>query len=83
MRAMNSAIMTNRLTLGIGLAILLAISAASIAMNVKTRTDSASVDHKRGVLSRIADLHLLVRRAESTSRGFALTGDNTLCQGLS
>jgi len=72
--------MSQRLTLGIGLAILLVIGATSIGVDVKTRADSASVDHTLGVLSRIADLRLLVSKAESASRGFALTGDETLAR---
>src|SRR5450755_2728273 len=80
MHALKSAVMSQRLTLGIGLAILLVISATSIAVDIKTRTDSASVDHTLDVLSRIADLRLLVGKAESASRGFALTGDESLAR---
>jgi PAS domain S-box-containing protein len=80
MRAMSAASRSQRLTLGIGLAILLAISAASIAMDVKSRADVAWVDHTMGVLSRMTDLRLLVRKAESASRGFALTGDENLAR---
>ena len=80
MLALKSAVMSQRLTLGIGLAILLVIGATSIGVDVKTRADSASVDHTLGVLSRIADLRLLVSKAESASRGFALTGDETLAR---
>src|SRR5262245_34561146 len=43
-RAMSAAMRSQRLTLGIGLAILLAISAASIGMDVKSRADVAWVD---------------------------------------
>jgi PAS domain S-box-containing protein len=80
MRAMSAATRSQRLTLGIGLAILLAISAASIAMDVKSRAAVAWVDHTMGVLSRMTDLRLLVRKAESASRGFALTGDENLAR---
>jgi PAS domain S-box-containing protein len=78
MLALKSAVMSQRLMLGIGLAVLLVISATSIAVDVKTRADSASVDHTLGVLSRIADLRLLISKAESASRGFALMGEETL-----
>jgi PAS domain S-box-containing protein len=80
MFAMRSAMLSQRLTLGIGLAILLVISAASIAMDVKSRADAAWVNHTLGVLNRLTDLRLLVRKAESTSRGFALTNDASLAR---
>ena len=75
MLAMKSAFMTQRPALGIGLAILLVISATSIAGDIKTRHDAGSVDRTLDVLSRLADLRLLVYRAESAARGYALTGD--------
>jgi PAS domain S-box-containing protein len=71
-----AAVISQRLSLGIGLAILLIISAASIGMDVKSRDDAAWVDHTLGVLNKITDLRLLLRRAESASRGFALTNDD-------
>jgi len=80
MRAMNAAMRSQRLTLGIGLAILLAISAASIGMDVKARADVAWVDQTLGVLSKLADLNLQVRKAESASRGFALTSDENIAR---
>jgi PAS domain S-box-containing protein len=61
--------------LGIGLAILLAISAGSIGLEVKSRSDAAWVDHTLGVLQKISDLRLLLRRVESSARGFGLTRD--------
>ncbi|MGA7809669.1 CHASE3 domain-containing protein [Bradyrhizobium sp.] len=67
--------LSQRVTLGIGLAILLLISAASIGMDVKSRSDAAWVDHTLDVLNKISDLRRLLRGAESASRGFALTSD--------
>jgi CHASE3 domain sensor protein len=60
---------------GIGLAILLLISAASIGMDIKARDDVAWVEHTLDVLNKVRDLRLLVHRAESASRGFVSTGD--------
>ncbi len=80
MFAMRSAMLSQRLTLGIGLAILLVISAASIAMDVKSRADAAWVNHTLGVLNKLTDLRLLIRKAESTSRGFAVTNDASLAR---
>ncbi len=80
MFAMRFAMLSQRLTLGIGLAILLVISAASIAMDVKSRADAAWVNHTLGVLNKLTDLRLLVRKAESTSRGFAVTNDASLAR---
>ena len=64
-----------RIIPGIGLAILLAISASSIGLDVKSRNDAAWVDHTLGVLKKISDMRLLLRRAESAARGFLLTDD--------
>src|SRR5437899_3923699 len=66
---------SQRIILGIGLAILLVIGAASIGLDLKSRADTASVDHALEVLKRISDLRLLLRSAESAARGFAVTGD--------
>jgi PAS domain S-box-containing protein len=59
----------------IGLAILLIISAASIGLDVKSRSDAAWVGHTLDVLNKISDLRLLIRRVESAARGFVLTND--------
>jgi len=75
MRSMSASMLSQRLTVGVGLAILLTIGAASVAMNVKSRDDVAWVDHTLTVLSMVTDMRLQVRNAESTSRGFALSGD--------
>ena len=64
--------------LGTGLAILLVISAASIGLDVKSRSDVDWVDHTLGVQKKISDLRLLARRAESAARGFALNNDPNL-----
>jgi PAS domain S-box-containing protein len=63
-----------RVILGIGLAVLLIISAASISLDIKARSDAVWVTHTLEVLNKISNLRLLVRRAESASRGFALNG---------
>jgi CHASE3 domain sensor protein len=64
-----------RVVLGTGLAILLIISATSIGLDVKSRSDTAWVDHTLAVLQKISDMRLLIRRAESAGRGFLLTDD--------
>ena len=66
---------SQRIILGIGLAILILIGAASIGLDLKSRADTASVDHALEVLKRISDIRPLLRRAESAARGFALTGN--------
>jgi signal transduction histidine kinase/CHASE3 domain sensor protein len=68
---------SQRAFLGIGLAILLVISAASIGLDVKSRSDAAWVDHTLGVLQKLSDMRLLISRAESASRGYVLTNDPT------
>ena len=63
---------TQRVILGAGLAILLLITAASIGLDVKSRSDSAWVNHTVEVMKKISDLRLLVRRAESAGRGYEI-----------
>src|SRR5579871_3413933 len=60
-----------RVILGIGLAVLLIISAASISLDIKARADAAWVAHTLEVINKIADARLLIRRSESDARGFA------------
>jgi PAS domain S-box-containing protein len=71
---------SQRVILGIGIAVLLIISAASIGLDVKSRSDAAWVDRTLHVLKRISDLRTLTRRAESAARGFALTDDPNLAR---
>jgi PAS domain S-box-containing protein len=66
---------SQRLLLGAGFAVLLAISAASIALDAKSRTDAAWVNHTLEVSGKLTDMRLLFRRAESAARGYLLTGD--------
>jgi signal transduction histidine kinase len=66
---------SQRSALGTGLAVLLVISAASISLDVKSRSDAAWVNHTLGVLKKLSDMRLLLRRAESAARGFVLTND--------
>jgi PAS domain S-box-containing protein len=66
---------SQRIILGIGLAILLLIGAASIGLDLKSRSDTASVDRALEVLKKTSDLRPLLRSAESAARGFAATGD--------
>ena len=63
---------SQRVILGAGLAILLIITAASIGLDVKSRSDAATVNHTVEVLKKISDVHLLVRRAESALRGYEI-----------
>jgi PAS domain S-box-containing protein len=64
-----------RVILGIGLAVLLIISAASISLDIKARSDATWVAHTFEVMNGIAEVRLLVRRAESAGRGFGLNGE--------
>src|SRR3954463_11444374 len=66
---------SQRIILGSGLAILLLIGAASVGLDLKSRSDMDSLDRANEVLRRISDLRPLLRSAESAARGFALTGD--------
>jgi PAS domain S-box-containing protein len=63
---------TQRVILGAGLAILLIITAASIGLDVKSRSDTIWVNHTVQVLKKISDLRVLLRRAESAARGYEI-----------
>jgi PAS domain S-box-containing protein len=66
---------TRRMALGTGFVVLALISAASIALDVKSRSDAEWIVHTLGVLKKLSDTQLLIRRVESGARGFALTSD--------
>jgi PAS domain S-box-containing protein len=66
---------SQRIILGIGLAILLVIGAASIGLDLKSQPDTVWVDRALSVLAKISDMRPLLRRAESAARGYALSGD--------
>jgi signal transduction histidine kinase/CHASE3 domain sensor protein len=66
---------SQRAVLGTGLAILLIISAASIGLDVKSRSDAISVDHTLTVLQKFSDMRFLISRAVSASRGFVLSNN--------
>jgi PAS domain S-box-containing protein len=66
---------SQRLVLGAGFAVLAVISAASIALDVKSRFEATWVNHTLEVSNKLADMRLLFRRTESSARGYLLTGD--------
>jgi PAS domain S-box-containing protein len=68
---------SQRIILAIGFAVLAAISGASIALDVKSRSEAAWVHHTLEVSNKLTDLRLLFRGAESAARGYLLTGDPT------
>ncbi|HMJ43791.1 MAG TPA: CHASE3 domain-containing protein [Pseudolabrys sp.] len=66
---------SQRLILGIGFAVLAVMSAASIALDVKSRSDAIWVNHTLEVSKSLTDMRLLFRRAESAARDHLLSGD--------
>jgi PAS domain S-box-containing protein len=66
---------SQRAILGAGLAVLMLIGATSVFFDIKSRADAGWVNHTLEVLKQLSDAQLLVRRAESAARGFALTND--------
>lgn len=58
-----------------GLLVLILISAASVYMVERTRTDSAMALHSVEVENQISLAQVQMRRAESAIRGYALTGE--------
>ncbi|CAL77259.1 putative sensor histidine kinase with a CHASE3 and a response regulator receiver domain; signal peptide [Bradyrhizobium sp. ORS 278] len=63
-----------RVAIGLGLGTLLAMGAASTALDIKARNDAILVEHTLEVLEKSSELRLLLRQAEASSRGFALSG---------
>ena len=72
---LNHAMSSRRLLLGIGVAALLAISAASIARDGRSRSEASWINHTMEVSNKLKDVQLLFQRAESAVRGYLLTGD--------
>jgi PAS domain S-box-containing protein len=68
-------VVSQRAVLGTGLAILLIISAASIGLDVKSRSDAIWVDHTLAALQKFSDMRFLISRAVSASRGFMLSNN--------
>ncbi len=62
---------------------MLVISAASIGLDVKSRSDAAWVDHTLEVLQKLLDMRLLLSRAESAARAYVLTNDPTFVKEFS
>ena len=60
--------------LGLGFAMLIAISAASIFLVNRARDDSSKVAHTLKVENSLSELRVMIRRAESSERGYLLTG---------
>src|SRR5262245_4366182 len=74
------AMRSQRTLLGIGLIALLLICGISFFLETKSRSDARWVNHSLQVLKKLADSRLLIRRAESSARGFALSGDPRLAE---
>jgi signal transduction histidine kinase/CHASE3 domain sensor protein/ActR/RegA family two-component response regulator len=70
---LNAPLSLQRLILGIGFAVLAGISAASIALDVKSQSDAAWVRHTLEALNELTDIRLSFRHAESAARGYLLT----------
>ena len=65
--------------LSAGLLVLIVISAASVFMVERTRSDSAWALHSAEVENQISLAQLQMRRAESAIRGYALTAASHVC----
>ena len=66
------AIPSQRIILGMGLAILLVIGAASIGLDLESRSDATQVDRSTGVLRKVMDMRLSLHQAETSSGRFML-----------
>lgn len=58
----------------LGFAILVAISASSITLVHRARSDADSVAHTLQVMNAVSQLQVLIRRTESAERGYLITG---------
>jgi PAS domain S-box-containing protein len=63
---------SQRITLGIGLAILLVIGAASIGLDLKSRADTASVERSTEILRKVWEVRLWVHQAETAFGRFMI-----------
>jgi len=59
---------------------LLLICGVSVFLENKSRADARRINHSLEVLHKLSDTRLLVRRAESAARGFALSNDTRLAK---
>ena len=66
--------------LGIGFAVLIAISAGTVFLVDRAASDALSVSHTISVESKLSNLLLAVRRAESSQRGYLFTNDTVYLQ---
>jgi signal transduction histidine kinase len=66
--------------LGIGFAVLIAISAGTVFLVDRAATDALGVSHTISVESKLSNLLLAVRRAESSQRGYLFTNDAAYLQ---
>lgn len=66
--------------LGLGFALLIAISSVSIFLVNRARDDSNKVAHTLKVENSLSELRIMIRRAESSQRGYLLTGQDSLLQ---
>jgi PAS domain S-box-containing protein len=71
----NATVSFQRFILGAGFAVLLVISAASMALDAKSRSDAAWINHTLEMSQSLTEMRLLFRGAESAARGYLLTGD--------
>jgi signal transduction histidine kinase len=67
--------------LGLGFAILAIIAASAVWLTDQATTEQELVTHTLGVENDVARLHLLVRQAESSQRGYLLTGESSYLAG--
>jgi PAS domain S-box-containing protein len=74
-RPMKSVRLASPIILATGLAALLIMVATSIALDVRSRSEARRVNHTLEDLNQLTDLRLLLRRAESSIRGYLLTGN--------
>ncbi len=66
--------------LGVGFAILIAISAASIWLVNQARSDATEVAHTLEVQNSLAEIQIFIRRSESSQRGFLLARNPSYLQ---
>jgi PAS domain S-box-containing protein len=77
-RPMKSVKLASPIILAIGLAALLVMIASSIALDVRSRSEARRVNHTLEVLNQLTNFRLLLRRADSSVRGYLLTGNQSV-----
>jgi CHASE3 domain sensor protein len=67
-------VLHRKIFVAIGVLALLVMTAASVALDIRSRSEGDHLDSTLSLLNRISNLRLLLRSAESGARGYLISG---------